>query len=101
MDTMINSTDWLALIDDMMNEFNECVEYWAAVDDNELSDLYDDCIHELNAIKYSPIMLRDEDYYELGMMSHIIEKTNVWEQVYTDILIPLKRITDHIKEDME
>lgn len=87
MDNMIMNTDWLALIDDMMDSFNE-------------SDMYIDCIKELEAIKYSPIALRDEDYYELGLMYHTIQNVQTWEQVLTDVLTPLKCITDHIREDL-
>lgn len=98
MDTMIMNTDWLKLIDDMMDQFNESVAYWA--EDVEMSDLWFMCIRELEAIKNSPIMLRDEDYYELGLMYHTIQKDQGWEQVMTEVLTPLKRITDHIKEDL-
>ena len=91
--------DWLSLIDDIEDSFNESL---VGTSFEEMIDLYDHCLRYLGEIKHSPIALRDEDYDRLiNLYRDVQEDGMVWEQVYTDIMLPLKEITDHIKGDLK
>lgn len=96
----MDSVNWLALIDDLEDSFNARVEYWGRADIEEMVELYHHLLKELSAVKNSPIALRDEDYRKLRNLYKEVQEDGVWEQVFTDVLLPLKEITDHIKEDL-
>lgn len=91
--------DWLSLIDDIEDSFNERID---GTSYEEMIDLYHHCLKELYVIKNSPKALRDEDYEMLiNLYRELREGLMVWEQVFTDILLPLKGIADHIGEELK
>lgn len=96
----MDSMNWLALIDDLEDSFNARVERWKKADFEEMIELYHHCLAELSVLKNSPIALRDEDYRKLHSLYQAVQEDGVWEQVFTDVLLPLKEITDHIREDL-